>query len=182
MSKVWTICFSLYCQPPKCDQIQKLIHAFSVFLDSAKKKKRAHSESSCIHPDSTGHFGLNSLAGVDCSMCRLGLHSAPTFMAQETACQGPVSSWWCIFFLLGHSFQGSNTVLLHSNCSLWRIKTCSEGVCVPQLQNLSWIYCGDGFLIKHYTTTSCTVAHKDCARGNIHRSPICPNKETYFFA
>lgn len=43
-----------------------------------------------MHPDSTGHFDLNSLAGIDCTTSKLGLeaHSVPTFMAQEKACQG----------------------------------------------------------------------------------------------
>lgn len=47
-------------------------------------------ESICIHPDSTGHFDLNSLAGIDCTTSKLDLqaHSVPNFMAQEKACQG----------------------------------------------------------------------------------------------
>lgn len=101
-------------------------------------------------------------------MCRLGLQacSVPTFMAQEKACQGPASSWWHRFLFLGHSPEGSNTVLLHSDCSLWRTKICSEGVCFPLRQNLSCSYCGDGFLVKYSTTTSCNVAHKDRIRDN----------------
>lgn len=91
----------------------------------------------------------------------------------------PVSSWWSIFFLLGHSPEGSNTVLLHSDCSLRRTKVCSEGVCFPRWQNLSCSYYGDGFLVKHNTTTSCSVAHKGRTWDNIQLEALYAQRKKY---
>lgn len=61
-----------------------------------------------MHPDSAGHFDLNSLAGADCSVCRLGLqgHSLPTFMAQEKACQGLSVPGGVSFSFLGIALKG----------------------------------------------------------------------------